>query len=96
MILSHGGDLKYYLFDGQLFLLLRTLKNPIERIVFCCFTDKHDILAQSSNISSGQDFSKGNALEDSIPKQLVLICSEKAVYVYSLTHVIQVICALFI
>ncbi|KAK7858724.1 hypothetical protein CFP56_010561 [Quercus suber] len=42
----------------------------------------------------GQDpnaphLSKRNSLEDAIPKQLVLLCSEKAVYVYSLTHIIQ-------
>ncbi|KAL0016760.1 hypothetical protein SO802_003829 [Lithocarpus litseifolius] len=35
------------------------------------------------------DLSKRNSLEDAIPKQLVLLCSEKAVYVYSLTHIIQ-------
>ncbi|KAG7968884.1 hypothetical protein I3843_07G002700 [Carya illinoinensis] len=63
-------------------------KKP-SKALFMQILDRQDILAQSSNISSGQDLSKGNALEDSMPKQLLLICSEKAVYVYSLTHVIQ-------
>ncbi|GMY11090.1 isoform 2 of syntaxin-binding protein 5 [Fagus crenata] len=39
--------------------------------------------------ANGPDLSKRNSLEDATPKQLVLLCSEKAVYVYSLTHVIQ-------
>ncbi|KAG2695171.1 hypothetical protein I3760_07G002500 [Carya illinoinensis] len=63
-------------------------KKP-SKALFMQILDRQDILAQSSNISSGQALSKGNALEDSMPKQLLLICSEKAVYVYSLTHVIQ-------
>ncbi|KAM3709989.1 hypothetical protein ACJW31_02G216300 [Castanea mollissima] len=39
--------------------------------------------------SNAPDLSKRNSLEDAIPKQLVLLCSEKAVYVYSLTHITQ-------
>ncbi|XP_050241534.1 uncharacterized protein LOC126690430 isoform X2 [Quercus robur] len=39
--------------------------------------------------SNAPDLSKRNSLEDAIPKQLVLLCSEKAVYVYSLTHIFQ-------
>ncbi|XP_059438419.1 uncharacterized protein LOC132171187 [Corylus avellana] len=39
--------------------------------------------------SNGQDLIKGNALEDGTPKLIALLCSEKAVYVYSLTHLVQ-------
>nr|POE59657.1 isoform 2 of syntaxin-binding protein 5 [Quercus suber] len=39
--------------------------------------------------SNAPDLSKRNSLDDAIPKQLVLLCSEKAVYVYSLTRIIQ-------
>ncbi|XP_062102768.1 uncharacterized protein LOC133812938 isoform X2 [Humulus lupulus] len=38
----------------------------------------------------GFDTSKGNATEDAMPKQpLLLLCSEKALYLYSFTHIIQ-------
>lgn len=32
----------------------------------------------------------GNSFDDGIVKDLVLLCSEKAAYVYSLPHVVQV------
>ncbi|XP_050379667.1 uncharacterized protein LOC126797017 isoform X2 [Argentina anserina] len=36
------------------------------------------------------DFSKGNSAEDAMQKQsLLLLCSEKAAYIYSFTHVMQ-------
>ncbi|KAK2966840.1 hypothetical protein RJ640_027799 [Escallonia rubra] len=39
---------------------------------------------------AGLESSKGNPVDDGIPKQLLLLlCSEKAVYLYSLTHVVQ-------
>lgn len=71
------------------------MKNLIGKIMFHLFTDEQYIVARGSNIPSSMDMTTGNALEDSIPKQLVLLCSEKAVYVYSLTHAIQVTGALF-
>ncbi|XP_043714001.1 uncharacterized protein LOC122662432 isoform X2 [Telopea speciosissima] len=40
--------------------------------------------------SDGLDSSKGNCVEDTIPKKsLLLLCSEKAVYLYSLEHAVQ-------
>lgn len=42
----------------------------------------------ATNIS---DPAKGTLAEDFLPKQnLLVLCSEKAVYVYSLNHVVQV------
>lgn len=41
-------------------------------------------------MSEGLDLNKGNSVDDVIQKQLLLICSEKAVYIYSLVHVVQV------
>ena len=66
---------------------LENMKNLTEIIIFECFTDGQD--------SNAPDLSKRNSLDDAIPKQLVLLCSEKAVYVYSLTHIVQVTSALF-
>lgn len=46
---------------------------------------------RGSNPLNGFESSKGNHTEDSTPKQLLLLlCSEKAAYVYSFTHVMQV------
>lgn len=40
---------------------------------------------------NGVDSSEGNHIEDATTKQLyILLCSEKALYVYSLTHAVQV------
>lgn len=54
--------------------------------------DGQDTLVRRSNILNGLDSSKGSNVEDAIPKQsLLLLCSEKAAYIYSFTHVMQVI-----
>ena len=42
------------------------------------------------SISDGIDIIKGNSDNVASKQPLVLICSEKAVYVYSLLHIIQV------
>ncbi|XVF16029.1 hypothetical protein REPUB_Repub09cG0206400 [Reevesia pubescens] len=42
------------------------------------------------DISNGLDMSRGSPIEEGIPKQsFILICSEKAAYIYSLIHAIQ-------
>lgn len=54
--------------------------------------DGQDTLVRRSNILNGLDSSKGTNVEDAMPKQsLLLLCSEKAAYIYSFTHVMQVI-----
>ncbi|GLT54912.1 hypothetical protein SLA2020_280700 [Shorea laevis] len=63
-------------------------KKP-SKALFMQILDGHDTLSRGSNTSNGQDLIKGNALEDATPKQLALLCSEKAVYVYSLTQLVQ-------
>ncbi|KAK9993440.1 hypothetical protein SO802_023143 [Lithocarpus litseifolius] len=55
-------------------ILLRTLKNLTERSIFECFTDDKWAGPKCSR-SEQTEF-----IEDAIPKQLVLLCSEKAVY----------------
>ncbi|KAI3794329.1 hypothetical protein L1987_36958 [Smallanthus sonchifolius] len=46
--------------------------------------DEHGTSGRGSNVSRG-----GNSFDDGIVKDLLLLCSEKAVYVYSLPHVVQ-------
>lgn len=51
--------------------------------------DGHCTKESRSTMDGG--FVKEETLENGEPKQLsVLFCSEKAVYVYSLTHILQV------
>ncbi|KAF6154361.1 hypothetical protein GIB67_026817 [Kingdonia uniflora] len=48
------------------------------------------IFVQSLDIADSLDVSKGNFVEDSMPKQsLILLCNEKSVYLYSLIHAVQ-------
>jgi hypothetical protein len=54
------------------------------------------MLARVSKMSNNQDPGKRKSDEDGPKQSSLLICSEKAVYVYSLNHVAQVITALFI
>lgn len=47
--------------------------------------------AKGSNISGRLDLSKGHSVDSVTERELlVLLCSEKAVYVYSLMHIVQV------
>ncbi|KAM7519969.1 hypothetical protein LguiB_018931 [Lonicera macranthoides] len=64
-------------------LLMQILGNNIHS------SDGNDASGRGSNGSEGPDFSKGNSLGEATPKQLLLLCSEKAAYVYSLVHVVQ-------
>ncbi|KAG4212614.1 hypothetical protein ERO13_A02G177700v2 [Gossypium hirsutum] len=58
-------------------------KKP-SRALFMHILDWQDIAVRGANISTG------SPIEEGIPKQsFILVCSEKAAYVYSLTHTIQ-------
>ncbi|XP_022740862.1 uncharacterized protein LOC111292647 isoform X2 [Durio zibethinus] len=60
-------------------------KKP-SRALFMQVLDWQDISVRVANISN----SPGSTIEEGIPKQsFILICSEKAAYVYSLVHAIQ-------
>ncbi|KAK9285876.1 hypothetical protein L1049_025077 [Liquidambar formosana] len=64
-------------------------KKP-SKALFMQILDGQDTLGKGSNISEVLELSKGNSVGDGLPKQLLLlICSEKAAYVYSLIHVVQ-------
>ncbi|KAL7231198.1 hypothetical protein ACSBR2_009461 [Camellia fascicularis] len=64
-------------------------KKP-SRALFMQILDGQDASGRGLNKLEAQDLSKGNSIDDAIPKQLsVLLCSEKATYVYSLVHVVQ-------
>ncbi|GMH06607.1 hypothetical protein Nepgr_008447 [Nepenthes gracilis] len=64
-------------------------KKP-SRALFMQILDGRDRQSKGSDIPGSPDSSKAVSAEDGTPKQLsVLLCSEKAVYVYSLTHVVQ-------
>jgi WD40 repeat protein len=57
--------------------------NKPSKALFMQILDGHDS-------SDGQDYSKGNSFgESSLKQPLLLICSEKAVYVYSFVHIVQ-------
>ena len=67
------------------------LKELKEIIRLSC-ADGKDASGKGSNKVEGLDVSKKNSIDDAISKQLsVLLCSEKAAYVYSLVHIMQVI-----
>ncbi|CAL9027362.1 unnamed protein product [Prunus brigantina] len=58
------------------------------RALFMQILDGQDV--KRLNLLNGLDLSKGSPVEDGGPKQsLLLLCSEKAAYVYSFTHVMQ-------
>ncbi|PSS00383.1 Syntaxin-binding protein [Actinidia chinensis var. chinensis] len=60
------------------------------RALFMQILDGKDASGKGSNKVEGLDVSKKNSIDDSISKQLsVLLCSEKAAYVYSLVHIMQ-------
>lgn len=67
--------------------------NPIQpnkpsKALFMSILDGHDTNESRSTVDGG--FVKVDTLENGEPRQLsVLFCSEKAVYVYSLTHILQ-------
>uniref|UniRef100_A0A5B7B5H0 Lethal giant larvae (Lgl)-like C-terminal domain-containing protein n=2 Tax=Davidia involucrata TaxID=16924 RepID=A0A5B7B5H0_DAVIN len=64
-------------------------KKP-SRALFMQILDGQDTAGRGSNKLEGPDLSKGHSIDDVMPKQLLLLlCSEKAVYVYSLSHVVQ-------
>ncbi|XP_021911469.1 uncharacterized protein LOC110825315 isoform X2 [Carica papaya] len=64
-------------------------KKP-SRALFMQILDGRESFAKSSNTSDSLDLNRGNLTEDVTPKQShLLLCSEKAVYVYSLVHILQ-------
>ncbi|KAF5735885.1 hypothetical protein HS088_TW14G00014 [Tripterygium wilfordii] len=64
-------------------------KNP-SRAIFMQILDGNDTISRGSNTSTGRDLRKGNPVEDAMQRDSsLLLCSEKAVYVYSLNHAIQ-------
>ncbi|XP_060675169.1 uncharacterized protein LOC107424288 [Ziziphus jujuba] len=64
-------------------------KKP-SKALFMQILDGHDALSRVSNGLNGFDLSKGSHSEEVMPKQLLLLlCSEKAAYIYSFTHVMQ-------
>ncbi|XP_057994797.1 uncharacterized protein LOC110660741 isoform X3 [Hevea brasiliensis] len=63
-------------------------KKP-SKALFMQILGQQDVLAGGSNVSNGSDLSEGNPVEDSPKQSSLLICSEKAVYVYSLNHAVQ-------
>ncbi|CAK9156297.1 unnamed protein product [Ilex paraguariensis] len=64
-------------------------KKP-SRALFLQILDGQDTSGSGSNVSDSLDLIKGNCVDAAIPKQsLLLLCSEKAAYVYSLPHVVQ-------
>ncbi|KAF3440877.1 hypothetical protein FNV43_RR19163 [Rhamnella rubrinervis] len=64
-------------------------KKP-SRALFMHVLDGQDMSNRGANPLNSIDSSKGNHTEDSMPKQLLLLlCSEKAAYIYSFMHVMQ-------
>ncbi|CAM8948054.1 unnamed protein product [Rhodiola kirilowii] len=62
--------------------------NKPSKALFMRILDGHETNESKSNVDGG--FVKEDALENGELKQLsVLFCSEKAVYIYSLTHILQ-------
>lgn len=63
-------------------------KKP-SKALFIQMLDAQDTSGRGSDASRGVDLHKGNSFDDGIVKDLLLLCSEKAAYVYSLPHVVQ-------
>lgn len=63
-------------------------KKP-SRALFMQNLDEQELSGRGLSISDGIDMIKGNLDNIASKQSLVLICSEKAVYVYSLLHIIQ-------
>lgn len=82
----HMGALKYWSWGLS---TLTTLRIITEKKSNDNETDGHDAFGKGPHTSEYMELNKGNYDEDS--KQLsLLLCSEKAAYVYSLTHIAQV------
>ncbi|KAJ9540847.1 hypothetical protein OSB04_027353 [Centaurea solstitialis] len=64
-------------------------KKPSKALFIQMLGSKSYFLFQGSNASRGAELHKGNSFDDGIVKDLLLLCSEKAAYVYSLPHVVQ-------
>lgn len=52
--------------------------------------DGQELSGRGLSISDGIDMIKGNSDNSASKQPVVLLCSEKAVYVYSLLHIVQV------
>ncbi|XP_060192272.1 uncharacterized protein LOC132621837 isoform X2 [Lycium barbarum] len=63
-------------------------KKP-SRALFMQILDEQELSGRGLSISDGIDMIKGNSNNISSKQPLVLLCSEKAVYVYSLLHIVQ-------
>ncbi|KAG9136988.1 hypothetical protein Leryth_013829 [Lithospermum erythrorhizon] len=63
-------------------------KSP-SRALYMQILDGYDISSLGSNIMDVLDMSKGTAETASRKQQVLLMCSERAVYVYSLSHAVQ-------
>ncbi|XP_024991055.1 uncharacterized protein LOC112525245 [Cynara cardunculus var. scolymus] len=63
-------------------------KKP-SKALFIQMLDEQGASGRGSNASRRVDLHKGNSFDDGIVKDLLLLCSEKAAYVYSLPHVVQ-------
>lgn len=63
--------------------------NKPSKALFMQILDGQDTSGRGYNMSEGLDLNKGNFVDNGIQKQLLLICSEKAVYIYSLVHAVQ-------
>ncbi|KAJ8567715.1 hypothetical protein K7X08_019923 [Anisodus acutangulus] len=63
-------------------------KKP-SRALFMQTLDGQELSSRGLSISDGIDMIKGNSDNNSSKQPLVLLCSEKAVYVYSLLHIVQ-------
>ncbi|OMO83377.1 hypothetical protein COLO4_22550 [Corchorus olitorius] len=86
-------DSSVWAFDSNTGNMLTTSmvrpKKP-SRALFMQILDWQDLLVRGANMSNSPDTSRGSPVEEGISKQsYILICSEKAAYVYSLIHAIQ-------
>lgn len=61
------------------------------KVILLWYTDGQGEVLTGSITKDGLDLSEGNHIENAPTKQLCfLLCSEKALYVYSLMHAVQV------
>ncbi|XP_070024076.1 uncharacterized protein [Nicotiana sylvestris] len=63
-------------------------KKP-SRALFMQILDGQELSGRGLSISDGIDMIKGNSDNSASKQPVVLLCSEKAVYVYSLLHIVQ-------
>ncbi|KVI08715.1 hypothetical protein Ccrd_012912 [Cynara cardunculus var. scolymus] len=64
-------------------------KKPSKALFIQMLGNEQGASGRGSNASRRVDLHKGNSFDDGIVKDLLLLCSEKAAYVYSLPHVVQ-------